>query len=157
MNDIDVDQEDLTTVHGVVGPGVESAPYRLVPPEECESCQDDLYALIGKVEVLDYCRSCYKCCPCERCDKARNYWTLFVCPACGCRVWWTSCAPFTCICVSGCDCILCCRSDDAFDFLPGPDRNQRLASATEKLREASGIDAEPRRAPWPGRGLGMRT
>ena len=141
-----VDQEDLSTIEGVVGPGVEKAPYRLLPVEECEACQDELaMVMLEESRTLDYCRACYKCCPCARCDEGRGLWTLFVCPDCGCRVWWTSCAPTTCLCVSGCGCFLCCRSADAFKFPPGEERADRLEIAATKLKAsaiAAGMEQE---------------
>lgn len=138
-----VDQSNLATVATVIG-NVESAPYRLVPAYECEGCLEsdaDLAAfercgLTPPAHLKDHCHACYKCCPCERCDRHRGPWTLLVCPECGCRVWWTSCAPYLCICVEGCDCILCCRALDAFDFPPGREQGERLVEAGARLDKA---------------------
>lgn len=127
-----MNQEDLTTHTGKRGPGVENAPYWLVPKEECDSCTPDL---AESKEEADYiramqndngdCVACYKCCPCAFCDSKRSYHHLFVCPTCGCRVWLTSCAPFQCICVKDCNCTTCCDWD--------PDAEAPLYEAMEAL------------------------
>ena len=93
-----VQQDDLSTVYGRVAETVALAPYYLPTPEECDSCGEG------------GCQACFKCCPCVRCDQARTFKDLVVCPKCGCRVWYTVCAPFVCICQKGCGC-MCCQEE----------------------------------------------
>ena len=101
-------QDDLSTFKGKIAPGVENAPYYLIPIEECESC----YTEDGEYP----CAACYKCCRCEWCDSLRSYKDIFVCKDCGCRVWQTGCYPYLCICVKDCNCTRCC--EEVWD---GPD------------------------------------
>lgn len=107
----DVDQADLLTVLGRVAPGVAAAPYRITPASECRFCQ--LYECGDCGTEFYQCSACYKCCPCVMCDAGKGYKDLFVCSACGCRVWHTHCAPYVCICVEDCNCPRCCH--DSWD------------------------------------------
>lgn len=92
----DVDQNDLSTVKGSIAPGVEDAPFYLVPAADCEFCEGG------------QCRACYKCCQCELCDAVRTHKNLYVCDACGCRVWFTGCSLSVCLCLPQCECQRCC-------------------------------------------------
>ena len=98
-----LDQENiLATCQGTVAPGVPDAPYRLKTKEECDQCYYDDY------DKGWACSTCYKCCTCEICDAFRGYRDIFVCQECGCRVWFTGCTPYLCICVEDCYCPRCC-------------------------------------------------
>ena len=137
----EVDQADLRTVYGRVAENVALAPYDVPTSRECESCTDS------------GCQACYKCCPCIRCDKARVFKDLLVCPRCGCRVWYTACAPFTCICRKDCDCACClgcdrdmiAELDDVLKTLPAedaiPDAVLLSPSMRRDISRLSNLDA----------------
>ena len=93
---------------------------QLVPPAECGSCTDSpIYDPTPFADDVDFsdgpeCMSCYKCCRCQRCEDNRleSSWLIrFPCPACGCLVWATGCAPYLCICTCGQQCATCCDED----------------------------------------------
>lgn len=110
-----VNQQDLSTVLGLVAAAVEAAPYHLPSTDECEDCDptaDPKYP----------CQSCHRCCPCAACDKTKRHFHLFVCSECGCRVWYTRCAPTVCLCPPTCDCTRCCTElwgkDEFYPSIP---------------------------------------
>ena len=110
---MNVNQTDLSTIGDYVEPGVESAPYALVPATECDSCPAQMPIDCNGDPVLEgECAACYKCCRCEICDSARRIHKLFVCTRCDCRVWLTGCFPLLCLCVTGCDCACCTEDSD---------------------------------------------
>ena len=111
---VPMDQDNLAAMTVELGPGVEDAPYYVVPASDCDGCYPNVLMTDydGPLEE-DACAACFKCCSCERCDRHKNraHYQLFACPACGCRVWSNGCAPYQCLCIKGCDCRCCGLGD----------------------------------------------